>query len=537
MKYIFGLLIISFCSTIAYSQLEEKNVTAIGQFRAQLTQADKLDLRPKLPEIDSIKQNLRYRLIQKDVTIDFKAPTFSVLKVRKEPLPTVYKGYIELGYGTPNQTLGNIQYYTKLMDEKLDIGLKLNHHGLDNSKKVNLMETTQNGGALDATYYLQEGMTIDADLGFDQNKVNFYAIPLEGETQNVDNAEQRFNHYQGSLKFYNGELTGGDLSYYLGTAWNRVTDNFDSKENNFLFEGSLSKYFDNKHLLDVDASADFTNFEDSTTVNQKLNLYTVQPDFTFHANKFYVKGGVNIVFAEDETKIFPEVEILGNIIQEKLSLFAGWKGGVYKNNFMNLTQTNPFLVSNPTLSNSYYLDYYGGAKGNYKKIDYEFKVGFKNVDNLSLFTFDSQDSRRFATLTDTVNIFYLSTTVEIDLIKNLDVILTWNQNAFDSQNEEKAWHLPNTEANLSMNYKMLDDKLSINTDLYLGTGINYINRTNGEADRTGTLFDLSFGAQYWFLEKLGAFVQVNNIADNKFQRWAYYPTTGINIMGGIKARF
>ncbi|MBK9015757.1 MAG: hypothetical protein IPM82_17780 [Saprospiraceae bacterium] len=51
------------------------------------------------------------------------------------------------------------------------------------------------------------------------------------------------------------------------------------------------------------------------------------------------------------------------------------------------------------------------------------------------------------------------------------------------------------------------------------------------------LYDVSVGGEYWFVKKFGAFLEVNNLLNNKRQRWIYYPTYGINVLGGITARF
>ena len=43
--------------------------------------------------------------------------------------------------------------------------------------------------------------------------------------------------------------------------------------------------------------------------------------------------------------------------------------------------------------------------------------------------------------------------------------------------------------------------------------------------------------QYFVTENIGAFLQVNNIANNRRQRWQNYPTLGLNALVGVTARF
>ena len=90
--------------------------------------------------------------------------------------------------------------------------------------------------------------------------------------------------------------------------------------------------------------------------------------------------------------------------------------------------------------------------------------------------------------------------------------------------------------NVSATYLTLKDKLRLKGELYVENGVPYIN-PEGETDNLNGLFDLSFGADYRFTKNIGAFLNVNNLAGNKRQRWANFPTYGINFLGGITARF
>jgi hypothetical protein len=40
-----------------------------------------------------------------------------------------------------------------------------------------------------------------------------------------------------------------------------------------------------------------------------------------------------------------------------------------------------------------------------------------------------------------------------------------------------------------------------------------------------------------FHKNFGAFVDLNNLANNKRERWYLYPQFGLNILAGITARF
>jgi hypothetical protein len=48
---------------------------------------------------------------------------------------------------------------------------------------------------------------------------------------------------------------------------------------------------------------------------------------------------------------------------------------------------------------------------------------------------------------------------------------------------------------------------------------------------------LSLGGELFFSKNVGVFFDANNLLNLKRERWYNYPTFGLNILGGITARF
>jgi hypothetical protein len=54
---------------------------------------------------------------------------------------------------------------------------------------------------------------------------------------------------------------------------------------------------------------------------------------------------------------------------------------------------------------------------------------------------------------------------------------------------------------------------------------------------TDILFDLNVGASAQLTQNVGLFLDVNNILNNRRERWLNYPIFGINVLGGLTLRF
>ena len=79
-------------------------------------------------------------------------------------------------------------------------------------------------------------------------------------------------------------------------------------------------------------------------------------------------------------------------------------------------------------------------------------------------------------------------------------------------------------------------KLSLRGNFYLFAGGNYLSRDGKDLDLTGGI-DLSLGAEYQVNKRMAAWLNVNNIFNDKYERWHAYPVYGINLLAGMSVRF
>ncbi|MBI5914010.1 MAG: hypothetical protein HY842_01420, partial [Bacteroidetes bacterium] len=286
-----------------------------------------------------------------------------------------------------------------------------------------------------------------------------------------------------------------------------------------------------------------TRLTHTLEVAQTLHNYTLSPSFTFHANSVKVKLGAKLVSSGDEFLPFPDVEVVVNLTGNELAFYTGLEGDLQKNTFRSLAAYNPYIhtrLSDGTIRNTKYYHVYAGIRGNLKVFEYTFQAGYKPTNDLALYYFRFEEDliSDFDVRYDDVNVINLSGSVKATVMKNLTVTGTLNQNFFDTNDEFRAWHLPALDANFQAIYTTSDNKLQAKAQLFLQNGVS-ANKIGGvnRWDNLGALYDVSLGGEYWFAKRFGAFLEVNNLLNNKRERWRYYPTYGLNVLGGITARF
>lgn len=535
-KIIFSTLCLLCANFFAQAQqpdLDVEEVEIIKDFEARLVDSERLNLNPELPPADTSSKRLTYNIPTQLLTLEYLPPSIRPIAMRsKKPTPG-YKGYAKLGYGFPSSPYGELGY--NFGDSKrYNLGVNLKHHSASFNDIEN-QRFAETMGKLSGNYYSDLGFAVSGYLGFTNDVVHYYGYDQEANSFTKEQVQQKFNTFEIGTKIYNAQRTQGDINYSAGVDFYRTNDNYGTTENGFDLLLGATKWISEKHPIDVELGTEFTYFQD--TLDQTLHNFYLKPTFTYHGDSYKVMGGINILSSDDEYSFFPLIEASVNILENKLAVFAGWKGDFEKNNLRNLSDYNPFMQTRFELRNTSYQHFYGGVRGNVRIFEYQGQIGYKQATDLALFKTDSLDVlNRLNVVYDTVDIFNIQGTIGINAMKNLSVLMTIGQNVYSLQTEEKAWHLPALEINISATYTLLEDKLQLRGEAFIENGVPYI-AAGGNAETLNSLFDISLGAEYFVTKNIGVFLNVNNLAANKRQRWFNYPTYGFNVLGGVTARF
>ena len=543
-KNIFLLLFLLSLGHWAFGQepgLPTEQVDVVKSFDARLLDTERQLIKPELPPLDTSTKSQIYNVISKTLMVDYLPPKIRPIAMQGDELQKGYQGFARLGGGIPSSIYGEGSY-NLITDKNLDVGINAYHHSANNSSQVENQRFSYTKFGVDGTYFMEQGYAVNAKLGFSRDVVHYYGYNDRNEElgENISKEQnavkQRFALFDASVGIFNGERTAADFNYSARLDFYSLRDNFASKESGYDLKIGATKWFNDAHPLSVQLRTDFTAYRD--TAKQSLNNFFLTPSFTYHHDVFKAKIGFNLASHSDEFTFFPDLELSANIIDGIVSAFVGATGTLQKNNFRNLSDYNPYIVSKIEVKNTNYYHYYGGIRGNYQGIDYNAQVGYKTADNLALFLLDDlmDTIPRFDILYDTVKIFNIQASLTAPVFKGLEVTATINQNFYTLQNEEKAWHLPSFTANIGAKYITMEDKLAVTVEVYLENGVPYKDIL-GDPQNLNGLLDINVGAEYFFTENIGAFVRLNNVLSNKRQRWHRYPQFGLNALVGVSARF
>ena len=547
LKNIFGLILL-LTSVSLTAQIPDDEVEVVKDFEARLIESEVIRSNPSLPPLDTTSRRLTYSIPSKSLNVDYPPPKIRPVAMPKERVPPTYKGYLKAGYGWPSSPYGELGYQTG--SDKYEFGGYLKHHSANNTANIENQRFSESMVKLNGTYYLQEGLAVAPRVGYTLDEVYYYGYDQEVDTFSAESVRQRFRTIDFGVRLFNAERTRGDINYSAAINYYNMQDNFAVTENGVDIELLGTKWINELHPINVKIITDFTNLNDNFPGEQKqdLNNFYLQPNFTYHAEAFSIKGGINLVSHNDDFTVFPDAEVNVNVYGNLVAVYAGWRGDLQKNTLRTLSDYNPFILTRNVnagrllIENTSYNYIYGGLKGNLKVLDYQLEMGRKNTENLATYLNDPLDTTKFNVLYDDFNIFQIAGTVSAEPKKGLNVMANIGINIFNVAADTvptlvEAWHLPTVTFNFTTSYLTLKDKLRLKAEIYTENGVPYLDRVNTEVANLNGLFDISLGAEYFFSKNFGLFLDLNNLANNKRQRWNNYPTFGFNILGGISARF
>ena len=519
-------------SLIQAQDLETETVEVVKNFEARLGVAQKVKLEPELFEAEMTERQFDYNVQEKMLTVEYLPPTIRAISMRTEELSESYNGFAKAGFGYPLSPYLDAGYLYESSTGSNFLA-RVSHHSA-NDKNVENQRFSDSDVLLKGTYITEQGFSVDGHAAAELNQYSFYGYPREDTTFTKDDVLNRINVFSLGAKLYNSTETIGKLNYWAGFDAYQLSNNFATRETGLNLDLGLTKWF-GENPLTIALGTDLTRLKDTSI--QKLNTFFVNPTFSFGTHNVRIQFGARMETSNEMYYFYPDVELLINLAGNNLSVFAGADGGLRKNNFRILSDYNPFMVSELSdIRVSSYYDFYGGIKGIVSGLEYSFQGGFKPTDDLALFEVDQEKPwTRYDVVYDTASIIYFKGAVKGKLFPKVDISGSVVYNIYDLNNQEKAWYLPKLQTNVGVTYLTMDQRLRLKAETYVTDPVEF--QDLDLPDEPNLLMDVSLSADYYLTENFGVFIHLNNLAANKYRRWYSYPNFGLNVLGGITARF
>ena len=509
----------------------------------------------------TVEYPLLSRNMRTEITVDEIEP--SKIKI-VEPLDKLYPGYVRLGIGNYTSPLAEV-YYNSMRNRKINYGVALKHNGsYGNIKDYAPSSFDNTAGRLFGDFFTN-GFRIQPEFTYMNHGYHYYGIRDTANLISKDSLKNRVQGLGGGIRFSN--YTTRDSANLLYTIhsnyfyFHEFQNEKDSlglngKNNNFSIGTEMKyKFKKNVFALDFDINYNLYNYNRLDTAfavgyelrSQRNWLFHLRPTISTYGRKWKVTYGVDLNLdtpADTVFKVVPIIEAKYSLFNDMFIPYVGINGGVQQQSFQTLNRTNEFMVSNTSLLNTKTTNYYGGIKGTLsKRISFNLRAAYKVIDNMPLFVNDTvfSDKYMFKVVYDRLNVVTFDGSFSYQAGEKLKIDLLGEYNIYTTKYSLYAWNLPEYAMTLTGSYNLYD-KIYVKADFTLQGG----RKSPGglfETDQTianydlGILADANFHAEYRYNNRLSAFLQFNNLAAQKYQRWYGYPVQGFQVLGGVTFGF
>ena len=576
----FSLVAVLVLATISSFGQGNTEYIAADDYQRSITKSEKVSTLPQLNDSVIEIPEIKYYIEPTYHEVTFETEPIKAAKLKiSEPLEKLYSGYVKAGLGTYTTPFLDA-YYSANRSKIRSWGVNVKHYSsLTNLKGVgpNLFSDNEAG-----VFYKRffNKYTFENRLNYERNKFHYYGfansdtlIP-EAYRTSEDTTKQVYQTITYAAMLKSMHKDSSRISHATNLDYYYLNGQTGIGEHNFELKSSIFKYI-GKEEVGGDVSLAVNNLKQpifspvssvilapGSETKYGNTVFKLNPFIKTRRGNFLAKVGVGIhseITTEARFFFYPDLSASYSLFNNIFVPYAGITGGTQQNTFNSFRKENPFVLE--SISTNYLsqtvgfkntnqrINLYGGIKGSVSStISFNLKAQFEKLDNFAMYVNDTLYSyeNKFNIEYDSLDKTTLSAQVGYHLQEKIKLYLKAEYYNYSMLTESHAWHMPNYEVSFLGVYD-LADKILVRTNLRLvGDRKTYsLNPLEGVvANSQGQYisnlkpyFDANLGVEYRYNKRLSAFIDFNNIAGKKYQKWSEYPVYSFNLLGGVTYSF
>lgn len=521
-----------------------KTIDVTSTFKPVLREASKINFNATEPAVDTTKPRLNYNIPAQNLFFTYQPAGVHPVALKVDSMNAwQYNNYIKAGIGNIHQPFVKAGF--SFGDGKQTFfNLFANHY--TSKGELPYQKNSQTSVAAAGTYKTTKNLEWNAGLGFRSDDYYLYGFKPETLPYTKDSLRQRFQTIEGKIDFRNLSPTEFGLNYHPSIKVSSFSDKHDIKasETNTVVSLPLEKTFgdDEKFAFDIGATADLTNYKVKDDKNDELsiknNLYQIATAVSVKTNNLYLHAGILPSWDQKKFHMLPNIMADITTNDKKFTLQLGWVGYYQKGSYQRFAAINPWLAQPDSLLNTRAIDLYGGVKGSLSDhFTYSAKVGIVTYHNMPLFVNDNYDGKTFEIRYEPkMNDLQLHSELGYTVGEKFSATagLTLN-NYFNLEREKDAYGLIPVELNAAIRWQLIKD-LFFYSELWAWNKPKYLTK-DGDSFKGDDAFDLNAGAEFRITKNFNLWIQLNNLLNDRYQRWNQYEVFGFSILGGITYSF
>jgi hypothetical protein len=540
--FLLGILCVGL-SLRAQDTTKRKTIEITSSFKPVLRDAVKINFNAAPPAVDTSKPRLSYNIPAQYLFLSYQPAEMKPVALQRDSVkPWENYNYIKVGVG--NVHIPYIRTGFSFGDGKSSF-FNLFANQLSSKGKLPYQKSSLTDVKLVGTVKTANNLEWNGSVGFKNDVYHLYGYRPDTLHFTDDQLKQGFQTYEGKLSLRNTEPTEFGLLYHPNIRVSYFADNHDPKgtEANTVLNLPLEKTLGDDYAFDLGFTADLTHYNRplKTDAGQNNNIYMVNPAFLVKTSNLFLQAAVTPSWDNKTFHLLPNFLADISTSDQRFTVQLGWIGYYDKGSYQRYESINPWLAQPDSLMNTRVQEWYGGFKGSISNhFSYAAKVGFQQYKNMPLFVNDSAAASggKSFLINYEPSMDALQLHGEVSYIQGEEFTATASINVNDYRHlkvNAKAYGLLPMEFNTHLKWQAFKD-FWVKADLFTFDGARYLT-ADGKAFKGGKATDMNAGVEFRILRQLNLWFQMNNIFNNKYERWHQYPVYGFNVLGGIVFTF
>lgn len=534
MKKILSVAVLSFLCMNSYAQkkdtvLKDQTIEIIQSYKPAVKQAPKPVFSPDLPPADTSHPAFQYDVPQQVLSYSYTAMPIRPLALGKDSSALPFPGYVKFGGGNLS-TIYLDAGTGHLKGENYTTAIHLHHlqqqgdlkyqrtafTGLEANGNYTTKAMRYNGGVemLRNQYALYGGYT---DTGNAAPKHVYTGVSLAVDALNEMPNTAGVNYHPAVKMGLYGREGMTETMFNLSIPASKKLDD------NFTVSASVNMSLAN---LNIASGSSFSN-----------NILQFAPKIAYKENGFNGHLGIKPTVGKGGSGyILPDIYLDYKIPNALFHVFAGWDGSLQQNTFQQLTSYNPYLSSSYIIKQTRQDELFGGLGfGIGNNFNFSGKVSYRDYKNLPMFINNFGADNSFFILYDDVKAVSMEGTLRYDIATIFSLKLSGAYYNYFQHTNDRVYHEPALRFNADFSFRPFRN-FTFTAYSRVLDGIYAINEANITV-KNKAAFDVGLGGEYNIVQRLSLFLNINNLFNNKYERWYNYEAYGFNIFGGLRVKF
>jgi hypothetical protein len=555
----------------------KREITLYNPYKPSLPESKKRSFLPDLNDTSTVRPAFRYNVNTTPFLPEYTISPIKAASLLPDPLPKLYKGYINLGIGDYFTPLAEISM-TNERSKKGSVGFYARHFSsngkvnLDNGTKVFAGYMDNDVSLFGSRFFRNNDLKSSVDFsqkvryayGYAPFTTEYFNPFLMDFTPEKSDVRMRYNNLGAKASLSSLTLDSAIFSYKFDIYYNYFYNEKNLFEHSAGFSGMMAKSYEGLYI-GSGINYDYYRLPDSLLTTPKY-IVSISPFIKKSSEQWSFKLGIEVLLDKNMTlsakfHLYPDANFSLNVVPSYVSFFAGLSGKLDKNEPSAIISENPYLIRDGSLfklpNTSHDLVISSGLRGNTGLGgNYVVSASYSLISNMLFYSNivvpDSVHATArgsyFSALTDDVELLNIHAEMSGPINDKLSFKGVANLYKYTLSRFEYAWNKPGWDARLGLKYNLRDKIIAgveINAQGKRWETVNgnlpvpvtnpavIINPDQRYIIQMPAHLNLNLSAEYRYSKILSFWTKLNNISNKRYYEWAFYPTQGFLFMLGF----